>query len=203
MTMDQVVAPAGPCGPGFTDPVAQAQRVFRAVMDAMSRPGSLHDVDAPEGKPDELWPASAAIGLALLDHDTSAWLPATCLGARDWLRFHTGCRLAHRVEDADFVFVPLGQECPDFTVLRLGTDEEPHRSATVVLDVALLDGGHEGWRLSGPGIRAEARLRADGLSPDAVRARNAAAALFPRGVDLVLAQGSRMAAIPRTTRMEP
>ena len=202
MTMDQLVAPLAPCGPGFADPVAQSQRVFRAIMDAMSRPGSLQHVDAPQEVPEELWPASAAIGLALLDHDTSAWLPPDCSVARDWLRFHTGCRLATSAGDADFVFVPLGRDCPDFATMKLGTDEEPHRSAMVVVDVAGLGTGDAGWRLAGPGIRGDALLRVDGPAREFLRARDTVGALFPRGVDAILAHGSRMAALPRTTRVE-
>jgi alpha-D-ribose 1-methylphosphonate 5-triphosphate synthase subunit PhnH len=202
MTMDQLVAPSAPCGPGFADPVAQSQRVFRAIMDAMSSPGSLRRVDSPQEVPDALWPASAAVGLALLDHDTSAWLPADCLAARDWLRFHTGCRLATRVGDADFVFVPLGRDCPDFATMKLGSDEEPHRSAMVVIDVAGLEVRDAGWRLTGPGIRGDARLHVEGLARAVLRAREGVEALFPRGVDAILAHGSMLAALPRTTRVE-
>jgi alpha-D-ribose 1-methylphosphonate 5-triphosphate synthase subunit PhnH len=186
---------------GFEDPVAHSQRVFRAVMDAMSRPGSIHDVDAGIDPPPGLSPASAALGLALLDHETSAWLPGLCAAASAWLRFHTGCALAAVPEEADYVLVPLGCTCPDLSALRLGSDEEPHRSATAIIDVAHLEAG-SGWRLAGPGIRGEARLGFAGLAAVAIAQRNAATACFPRGIDAILACGARIAALPRTTRME-
>ena len=90
---------------------------------------------------------------------------------------------------------------PPLSAFDAGTDERPDRSATLIVQVSGLASG-SGRRLSGPGIDGEARLEVNGAPPgfwDAVRAN---AARFPRGVDLFLCAGDRIAALPRTTRVE-
>ena len=67
--------------PGFADPVLDAQRVFRGVMEALARPGSLQPLaDLPE-VPAPLTPELAAIALALADADAPLWLDAPLAGA--------------------------------------------------------------------------------------------------------------------------
>jgi alpha-D-ribose 1-methylphosphonate 5-triphosphate synthase subunit PhnH len=85
--------------------------------------------------------------------------------------------------------------------LMLGSDEEPHRSATVVLGVRGFKAGRR-LRLSGPGIRDPRLFEVDGLGEDIVAARVALTERFPRGVDLILTAGRELAAIPRTTKLE-
>lgn len=202
MTMDQLVAPAGlDMRPGFDEPVAASQRVFRALMDALSRPGRIVDLPALAQAPHELEPAAAAIGLGILDGDTSLWLPRDCAAAAAWLRFHTGCRIARSVADADFVFVPRGAAAPDLSQLRLGSDEAPHASAMLVVAVTDLEAG-SGARLTGPGIDGEARLSVTGAPDELLARRNDMVAAFPRGFELVLCCADRIAALPRTTRLE-
>ncbi len=62
-------------GGGFSDPVFQSQAAFRAIMDAMARPGSVQPLDDANLVP----PASLSRGVALVtltvcDHDTPVWL---------------------------------------------------------------------------------------------------------------------------------
>jgi alpha-D-ribose 1-methylphosphonate 5-triphosphate synthase subunit PhnH len=71
----------------------------------------------------------------------------------------------------------------------------------VIIQVDSLEAG-QGLRLTGPGIAREARLRADGLTPTFWARVQGNPTAFPRGVDLVLVAGSRLAALPRTTRVE-
>lgn len=202
MTMDQLVAPAGlDMLPGFVDPVAAAQTVFRALMDALSRPGRIVSLPALAQAPRELEPAAGAIGLGMLDGDTTLWLPRDCAAATAWLRFHTGCRIVRSVADADFVFVPRGGEVPELSQLRLGSDEAPHGSAMLIVAVTGLEAG-QGARLSGPGIAGEAQLSIAGAPEGLLARRDEMVAAFPRGFDLVLCCGHHIAALPRTTRME-
>lgn len=184
--------------PGFDDPVAQTQSAFRALMEAMARPGRIQTLPAPAAVPDGLHAAAAAIMLTLADADTRLWTDAP-LRARDWIVFHTGVQLADAPEDAD-VLLATGTP-PALLRLRAGTDEAPQDGATLVLQLPGLDGGAE-WRLAGPGIADRHALRPHGLPPGFIAewARNGAR--FPRGCDLFLVSGRQVAGLPRTTRIE-
>lgn len=188
--------------PGFADPVLHAQGCFRAALEALSRPGRVLRVPARPPAPEPLAPAAAALLLALCDAQTGVCLLDAGPRARDWLRFHAGCPQA---ELGDARFVVATRVMPDLAALAPGTDEAPQDSATLILQVAALDEGAgeegAGLRLRGPGIEREHLLRAAGLPPD-FRARWAAnRARFPRGVDLLLCCGDRLAGLPRATEI--
>jgi alpha-D-ribose 1-methylphosphonate 5-triphosphate synthase subunit PhnH len=184
--------------PGFADPVLDAQRCFRAVLEAVARPGRIHRITGPAEPPAPLGMAAAAVLLTLTDADTPVWLDAGPATA-SWLRFHCGCPVTERLDAADFVLATGA--APDLAALAQGTEEEPHRAATLVLEVATLAEG-AGFRLTGPGIEDTHRLRVDGLPPGFLAAWAANRAGFPCGVDLLLCAGDRLAALPRTTRVE-
>src|ERR1700749_2528889 len=59
---------------GFSDKVLSAQSTFRAVMEAMARPGSVHHVTPDVGAAPGLMHGAAALALTLFDHDTPIWL---------------------------------------------------------------------------------------------------------------------------------
>lgn len=183
--------------PGFADPVHDAQRAFRPLLEATARPGTivrLPQLDAPPPLPS----AAAAIVLALCDGDTPIWL-APGLAAhplRAWLRFHAGSPLVADAARAAFA-IAMAEQAP-LHDLAIGTDEAPEQSATLVL---MVEGfGHGATlRLCGPGIADETTLRVAGLAPGFVgwRARNHA--LYPRGVDVILVAAHQAVALPRTT----
>ncbi len=187
--------------PGFADPTRDAQRVFRAVLDALSHPTRRYPLAGPPAPPAALGGGLAAIALALLDEDCTVWLGGA-LG-RDtevsaWLAFHTGAGRANSTA-AGFVIADPGT-LPPLDSLAVGTDEAPHRSVTVVLDVRGCAGTGR-FSARGPGIAGTATLTApwapDGFA-DTWR-RNTG--LFPRGVDLLLVDADSVTAVPRTTRL--
>ena len=184
--------------PGFADPVLDAQASFRAILEAMSRPGRVQRVDARISPPAPLCSASAAVLLSLADADTPLWLDAGDAAAQ-WLRFHCGAPITADVQTARFVLA-CGA-APPLGALGAGTDEDPQLGATLIMQVAGLVTG-DGWRLTGPGIEREHRLRVldapSGFVPAWARNR----ALFPRGIDVLLCAGDNIAALPRSVLIE-
>lgn len=180
--------------PGFADPVLDAQACFRAVLEAMSRPGRVQAIVPPPEVPPGLSPAAAAVLLTLVDAATPLRLVAGDEAAA-WVRFHCGCRLV--TDGAAFVLDPAAA----LMELDPGTEEEPERGATLILEVAgLADGA--GWRLAGPGIRDLHRLDVAGAPPGFVADWARSRARFPRGVDAILCAGTRIAALPRGVAIE-
>jgi alpha-D-ribose 1-methylphosphonate 5-triphosphate synthase subunit PhnH len=180
--------------PGFADPVLDAQASFRAILEAMSRPGRIQRMDARITPPAPLCSAAGAALLSLADADTPLWLDAGDAVA-EWLRFHCGAPITPEISAARFVLA-CGA-APLLEALDIGTDEDPQLGATLILQVAGLVAG-DGWRLTGPGIQHEHRLRVLGAPAGFVAAWARNQALFPRGVDVLLCAGDSIAALPRS-----
>lgn len=182
---------------GFADPVRDAQRCFRAVLDAMSRPGQVRAVPSPDVPP-PLAPAAAAVLLALVDHETPLWLDPALEAGRTWIDFHAGAPMVAEPDRAAFVMTAT---LPALDRLNAGTHETPETSATVILQVASLEHGTP-WRLSGPGLRIPATLSVAGLPDGFAAAWRTNRGLYPCGIDLILCCGDRLAALPRTVSIE-
>ena len=183
--------------PGFADPVLDSQACFRAVLDAMARPGQVHTVAAPHLPPPPLDRATAAVLLTLVDAETPLWLDGAAEAARDWIAFHCGAPLAGAPEAA--LALALGPV--RLAGFDAGTDDAPERGATLIVQVAALGRGAR-FRLSGPGLAEPADLAVAGLAAGFAAEWAVNHALFPRGLDLILCAGDRLAALPRTVRIE-
>ena len=184
--------------PGFAEPVGEAQATFRAVLDAMARPGRLHQAGERLSAPAPLDPATAAVLLALVDNETPLWLEATVAAARDWLAFHCGAMIVAQPDKATFA---VSLTLPDLAALPAGTHETPEASATLILQIAALGTGTR-YRLSGPGLREPTQVAASGLPTDFAAQWQRNHALFPRGVDIILCAGTTLAALPRSVAIE-
>jgi alpha-D-ribose 1-methylphosphonate 5-triphosphate synthase subunit PhnH len=132
--------------------------------------------------------------LTLCDPDTPVWLAPSLDTApvRDWMAFHTGAPTADRAKAA-FAFGQWEEMLP-LTDFPIGTSEYPDRSATLIVEMPEMGQRH---RLTGPGIKTEARL----TLPDP-KALQTNAALFPLGLDFFFTCQDRFAGLPRTTRIE-
>ena len=183
--------------PGFADPVRGAQVCFRAVLDAISRPGSLHDAGHGLTPPPPLDPATAAVLLTLVDAETPIWLAPEFAAAIDWVAFHCGAAPAPEIARAAFV---VATTMPDLATLNTGTDEGPEEAGTLVLQVRGLGEGTR-YRLAGPGLAAPVPLLVDGLPDGFAAAWADNHALFPRGIDIILCTGNTLAALPRSLRI--
>jgi alpha-D-ribose 1-methylphosphonate 5-triphosphate synthase subunit PhnH len=201
---------------GFRDATHGAQRTFRVLLDAMSRPGrvialpdeAINGIEPPVSADSarRMSVGVAAVMLTLLDAETSVRIVGSMAGAAAsaYLRFHTGVGAAGLDEPATFTVAHASDaHAALWTQLDAGTDEAPQDGVTLVLQVDELGPrGDTGLHLRGPGIEAMQALSVSGTSSDFWSWRIRQQALLPRGVDIVLVCGTRIAAIPRTTRIE-
>lgn len=187
----------------FADPVHEAQRTFRAVMNALARPGTIQPVAGLLDAPAPLSSVAAAVALTLADYETPLFLDAPLAANPDvarYIAFHTGARIAAAPSQASFALIADAASVADFADFALGTDTYPDRSTTLILQMESLMAGSS-LTLAGPGIKGETTLTASSLPSDIVERLAANRALFPRGVDLILAGPDAVAALPRTTRI--
>lgn len=189
--------------PGFHDPVFQSQATFRAVLDALAEPGSERAVDGLTEAPAPLSPVAAAVIATLADFETTVWRDAALRNPEieAWLAFHTGAPAVLDPARAVFAVIGAAEDCPDFADFALGTDVDPSTSTTLVLQVAGFAEGRR-YRLSGPGIDGAREVTIAGAPADLAARLAANRALFPRGVDLILAGPASVMGLPRTTRLE-
>ncbi|ABE33806.1 phosphonate C-P lyase system protein PhnH [Paraburkholderia xenovorans LB400] len=187
--------------PGFADPVHDTQAVFRTLLDALSRPGTVGVVEnvLPEVRATRAGLAAFAALLALCDYATPVWLaqPDTALGSA--LRFHTGAPLVGEPAQAAFAYIHDTGTLPPLECFALGAAESPEQSVTLLIRVEALTGGAP-VVLSGPGIQHTATIAPVGLPAHFWRERAALAPLFPCGVDCYLVCGARLIGLPRTTQ---
>ncbi len=188
---------------GLADPVLDGQRVFRTVLEAIAHPGRVVYIAGPREAPAPLDPAAAALCLTLVDLETPLWLdPSACtVQVTEYLRFHCGCPIVTVADAARFALVTDPHALPPLTAFAQGTDENPERSATVIVQVGTLTSGR-GRRLTGPGIAREAFLDVPALGAAFWAGLRDNHARFPRGVDVLLTAGTDVVALPRTTRVE-
>lgn len=203
-----MTAPASTQAPdlsgGFADPARDGARAFRALLDAMSRPGTRRRLTAA-APPAPLPAAAGALALVLTDADAPLWLAPDLRAPalRDWLAFHTGAAPTDDPARAAFALGTPEALAPHCTGsadrFPAGTPETPEDAATLIVLLPAFAG--RAARLAGPGIRTETHLPL-GPALDAVAALRAGPG-FPLGRDLFLVAGDTLAALPRTTRLIP
>ena len=186
---------------GFSDVAVQSAHAFRAIMQAMARPGRVLELGADIVAPEPLLASTAAIALTLCDFQTPIWLAPELHNDKvtHYLRFHAGAPIMAEPDKAQFLFAKAGPMLPAPDVLMQGTHEYPDRSATLIIQVEGFVPG--AVALSGPGIRGSEPFGVTGLSASfwAVMADNHAG--FPVGIDVVFAAPGRVASLPRSTEI--
>lgn len=188
--------------PAFRDPPKDSQRVFRAAMSAMARPGTILPLEPAFTAPVPLSATAAAVLLTLADFETPVWLDAAAANepaVAGFVRFHTGARLVSDPQDAAFALITDAANAPPLAAFAQGLADYPDRSTTVIWQVDSL--AAEGWRFAGPGIKGEIAFRAEPLPADFAGQLAANRAGFPLGVDLLFAAPGRIAALPRSAQL--
>jgi alpha-D-ribose 1-methylphosphonate 5-triphosphate synthase subunit PhnH len=184
---------------GFSNVAVESAHAFRAIMQAMARPGRILPLAAGLAAPAPLLPSTAAVVLTLCDFQTPLWLSADLRNdkVKHYLRFHAGVPVTDDLSEAQFILATAGDGLPPPALLLQGTHEYPDRSATLVIQVqGFVPGAVE---LTGPGIRASESFGAAGLGTAFWEAMAENHARFPVGVDVIFTTPGLVAALPRST----
>lgn len=178
---------------GFQTPAIDSSHAFRALMRAIARPGTI-EIMAAAAPPAPLSPAAGAALLTLADPSAPVYLAGASDvdDVRQWVRFHTGAPLVSAAE-CQFA-VGTWSDLMPLEDYALGTPEYPDRSATLIVEMPLLD--TTGSTLKGPGIKDTASLTLPETAAFQANARH-----FPLGLDYYFTAGDRIAALPRTTKV--
>jgi len=177
--------------------VFDTQRVFRAMLDAFANPGRVVSVAEAASRLHAPHGAFLAVACTLLDNTTGF----SVLGGgelSEWIPQFTFAR-EQGPEDAAFLFV-LEKADPDALLSRvcLGTLEEPHLGATVIVCVEALAGCQ---KLRGPGVNGSIDAPLDAYGAAWLFARERLGAEYPCGADLVfMTDGGGLMAAPRLVR---
>lgn len=188
--------------PGLKNPAQDNQRIFRAILLTMSRPGTVTVLGNWAKPPKALHPATAAVCLTLADMDTPLWIGKN--GPQDvqtYLQFHCGVPIVRKQEKAAFAVLLDGNDLPDFTLFNRGDLEYPDRSATVIIQVMSIEVGR-GVKLTGPGIKNEIQIEVGGLHFDFWQIFQQNNRNFPLGIDVILATPTEIVSLPRTVQVE-
>lgn len=181
-------ATAQPATPRPAAPLPDAEELrdnasFEAILGALSRPGTLHALPEPGLLP---------VALALLDRECRFAADDPVLAARLALTGAQPVPLAR----ADHAFLDLSDAPDRLATLPAGSQLYPDQGATVIAAARLGEGPE--LELTGPGIRDTARIRLGGLAPGLWAAR-ARLCRYPEGIEMILVDGPRLLAIPRST----
>jgi len=184
---------------GFTDPVNQAQRAFRRVLTALSRPGLRQSIGSPVSGIG-LQPAMAHLLLTLTDDDTPVWWQHQDAITTQWLRFHTSASTTNVMNEATFGVITAAATMPALDSFPPGSGASPEFSTTLLIEVPSLDDGPLiEWR--GPGILDTHGARIAGLPATFWTQWQANHAMFPQGVDVLFCCQDQVIGLPRTTRV--
>jgi alpha-D-ribose 1-methylphosphonate 5-triphosphate synthase subunit PhnH len=193
-----------------------AQAVFRATLDALTRPGTVKRLPSAADEPLAAHvPAALLPLLALADLSTPACVAGHEEGAWDEIvRVATNApRTA--LGDARLVAALRPLTADELAGLRTGTAAAPEDGALACLAVAGIaivdgadgiasssDGRRLLLRLCGPGVPGTRAIIVTGLPAGFAAARRRLVAGFPAGADLLLiAPDGAMTGLPRTTTL--
>lgn len=189
------------------DEIYDAQRHFRIVLDAMSRPGRINRL-APVAltPPAPLTVGAASIAFALLNADVGFHVAPEHTEAIAYLQANTGSRFAEATA-ADFFFLRGDDRYDPLREAPLGVPAYPEGGATAVILVDALGRssaqGGLALTLTGPGIESRETVCITGLTTALLELRQARNVEFPLGLDFmfVTADG-QLTCLPRTTKVE-
>ncbi len=202
----------GPTREVAFDEVFSSQAVFRRLLDALSRPGTIFSLPpvAYTGSPHGFPVSALSVLKTLCDHRVtfSVGRPNERRAWISYLEVNLSTPF-RRPEEADFVLFDGAGFDEEFAYLKRGTPEFPERSATALLcvgalaDLSAASDDTRTLHLEGPGVKGRASLFVAGLDGRYIEERARANRFAPMGIDLILIdRDARVAGLPRSTRVD-
>ena len=192
-----------------------SQRVFRVLLDALCRPGTVMPLTTTSATADVV-PSALLVPMALAGVEVALAVLAPPESPA-WANSVAGATGASVValERADIVVGLRAPSPEEIRSLRRGSDESPELGARLVLTCAGLDDGSVATGsdrrvlldISGPGVAGRRRLGVEGLPVEVFETLILVNREFPLGVDTFLvasgqADGSALVAgLPRSSRV--
>lgn len=187
------------------DEDGDTQKLFRNVLDAMARPGTLVNIKPSVSKlgfDNNLY--LLAIAMTLLDQEVTFHMHGDLKKFDSLLKLHTMARVDSWGK-SDYVFVE-GTEHFAVNELKKGNLTYPDDSATVICQVERISlhpitgVGVLRFELSGPGIQTKHTVYMDSLLNDTVRDWQDGNSEYPIGMDWILVDTmGQVCCIPRST----
>lgn len=188
--------------PVMTPRAAREQNSFRELLAGMSRPGTIHHVDA-EHMADR--PAAITLLESLLDHEVSFAVTPPNPESEELLLRLTGAHHAD-LRVADYILAGPDGISAALEQANEGKPEYPDWGATIIAmvdSVSAEPGAGDRIVLSGPGILDRQSTWVEGFQPEARAAFLAKNSDLPLGVDLVLvAPDGAFTCLPRYTEVQ-
>lgn len=179
-----------------------SSRNFRAILDAMAKPGHAVPFDPRVDAPAPLLAGAATIVQTLCDFQSPIWLaPEFATGdISRFIKFHTGAPIIEDLALASFGIVQASATMPSLSLFSQGTHEYPDRSTTLIMQVDSFT--RNSVVLSGPGLKEPVSFGAHGLDPDFWQLMITNNQQYPLGVDVIFVSASAIACCPRSTRIQ-
>ncbi len=99
-----------------------------------------------------------------------------------------------------FALLDEAEVLPHIDLFSIGTEEYPDRSATLIVQVAEVQGVSQ-VEASGPGLKDPVTFGIAGANAAFWQRLQMNAALFPLGLDFIFAAPTGIASLPRSTRL--
>ena len=183
------------------------QRVYRKLLNCMSRPGLIENISSESQKVDitiDMIKHLLTILFTVLYGEVTFHLPA--LKDSELIKKLNHLTYAKNaiVQQADYIIVTKGATQSEllaaFGQAKVGTLMDPQNSATLILEVKAINGGQQ-LALSGPGIEHKNYVDVTG-SFDWIGIRTEKNIEFPLGVDMMIVdETGNIICLPRTTQI--
>ncbi len=174
--------------------------IFQSLMQAMSRPGSIHNLESRLGKSNTV----TAVLATLSDAQVTACNHDSLITDEDW-----SLSQCQTVSADKAGYIVCDGSLPCSINPSQGSLVSPELSGTVIVSVKKLANELTAtsqddrlWRLSGPGVDGVIDVGVSGIDSSWIHQRENWNSEFPLGVDLIVVSETSVLALPRTTKVE-